>query len=68
MSGQSSNLIMDLRPGERLAFNGMVSVELIQKSGRVARLRVVAPREVSVKKEGKELDSTSRDVVPSMNK
>lgn len=28
-----------------------VTIELVQKSGRVARLRVVAPREVKVKKE-----------------
>lgn len=68
MSGPASNLIIDMRPGERLALNELVSIELIQKSGRVARLRVVAPREVQVKKEGKVVAETSPDVVASMNK
>ena len=51
MSAATSNLTIDIRPGERLVLAGLVSVELVQKSGRVARLRVVAPREVEIKKE-----------------
>lgn len=50
MSAARSNLIIDMRPGERLVLHDMVTIELVQKSGRVARLRVIAPRDVSVKK------------------
>lgn len=51
VDGLPSNLIIDIRPGERLMLNELVSIELIQKSGRIARLRVIAPREVKVKKQ-----------------
>lgn len=51
VSDRLSNLIIDMRPGERLMLHDLVTIELVQKSGRVARLRVVAPREVKVKKE-----------------
>jgi len=43
-------LMLDVRPGEYLLLGGNVRVELVQKSGRVARLRVIAPRDVSVEK------------------
>ena len=47
---QLSSLIIDVRPGETLALSGIVTVELIQKSGQLARLRVTAPREVKIEK------------------
>jgi sRNA-binding carbon storage regulator CsrA len=46
-----TSLVVDMRPGERLTLSKLVTVELVQKSGRSARLRVVAPREVEIKKE-----------------
>lgn len=47
---EPSNMIFDLRPGERLSASGPVLVELVHKSGRSARLRVQVPREVRITK------------------
>ena len=49
----ASNLTIDVRPGDRLKISSgqEVSIELIQKSGQLARLRVTAPREVKIEKE-----------------
>ncbi len=46
-----SNLIIDVRPGERLAMSGSVTVELLHKSGQLARLRVIAPVDVEITKQ-----------------
>lgn len=46
-----TSMIVDVRPGDRLDLQGgLVTVELVQKSGQLARLRVTAPREVKIKK------------------
>lgn len=50
-SSKLSSLIIDVRPGERLALSDAVTVELVQKSGQLARLRVTAPREVKIEKQ-----------------
>jgi hypothetical protein len=42
------SLTLDVRPGECLDIAG-VRVEVVHKSGRVARLRVTAPREMAIK-------------------
>ena len=49
-----SSLIVDVKPGERISFPeaDRVSVELLHKSGKAARLRVTAPRDVLIKREG----------------
>lgn len=45
-------LVLDIRPGECLSLDGArITVELLHKSGQMARLRVVAPREVTIEKE-----------------
>ena len=44
-----SSLKVGLRPGEGLEI-GDVIVQLIQKSGQVARLRIVAPRDVKIQR------------------
>ena len=48
-----SSLIVDVKPGEKLTFPGAdhVCVEFIHKSGKSARLRVTAPREVKIARE-----------------
>lgn len=46
-----STLTIDVRLGERLAVSGMAIVELVHKSGQVARLRVTAPRDVKIIRE-----------------
>jgi sRNA-binding carbon storage regulator CsrA len=48
---QLSTLNIDVRLGDRLSFSGMATVELLHKSGQVARLRVTAPRDVRVTRE-----------------
>jgi len=45
-----SSVIIDVRLGECLALSDDVTVELVQKSGQLARLRVTAPREVKIEK------------------
>ena len=55
---------MDVRPGEQLMLSGGVSIELLQKSGQLARLRVVAPIDIRIEKR----QSKSSETVPSMTK
>lgn len=47
-----SHLFIDVRPGDRLAIVGdsRVDVELVHKSGQLARLRITAPRNVRIVK------------------
>ena len=48
---QRSSMMLDLSAGvDRLVIGDVVQVELVRKSGSVARLRVVAPREIAIKK------------------
>ena len=51
MTIETSSLTVDVRPGEGLTLSSGVAIELIQKSGQLARLRVTAPREVKIEKE-----------------
>lgn len=45
-------LVLDMRPGESLNLDGArIRVELMHKSGQIARLRVVAPDDVKIEKE-----------------
>lgn len=45
-------LVLDMRPGETLNLDGdRIKVELLHKSGQLARLRVVAPADVKIEKE-----------------
>lgn len=59
----TSSLVIDVRPGERLVVAGGVTVELVQKSGQLARLRVTAPRDVKIERKQAVRDA---HVVPSM--
>ena len=45
-----STLTVDVTVGDQLVIGGSVVVELLQKSGRNARLRLVAPREVEIRR------------------
>jgi hypothetical protein len=60
---KNSSLIIEVRPGDSLEIHGgVVTVELVHKSGQLARLRVTAPREVQIKK----VTAKHDDAVPSM--
>lgn len=51
-------LVLDIKPGDRVLIGGnLVTIELLQKSGQLARLQVRAPAEVSVKKDSLALRS-----------
>lgn len=52
-----TNLVIDVRAGECLDLGGVVQVELVQKSGQLARLRVTAPREIRIDKKSPPQDS-----------
>ncbi len=46
---QRGQVCMDLHPGERLLLGDTgVEIEIVHKSGKAARLRVVAPRSVRI--------------------
>jgi sRNA-binding carbon storage regulator CsrA len=48
----TTNMTLDVSSGvDCIVIGGVVRVELVKKSGSTARLRVVAPREVVIKKE-----------------
>lgn len=50
-----SRLLIDLVPGQTIKLHGAIetaTVELVHKSGRVARLKVVAPDTVRIVKYG----------------
>jgi len=52
MAASISRLTIDVRPGEQLLLDGKrIVVELLDKSGKLARLRVTAPRDVEIKRE-----------------
>ena len=53
---------LDLRPGDRVSLAGDVEVELEHKSGRMARLKITAPRDVRIAK----VESDRDNLVPSM--
>lgn len=62
MSDPVSQLTLEMHPGEQVMLDGgRISVELIAKSGKVARLRVTAPREMSIEREGSGQPRTMRD-------
>lgn len=45
-----SALTLDIKPGDVIAIDlGKIKVELIHKSGKLARLRFVAPKETEIK-------------------
>ena len=53
---KQSHLIVDVRPGDLLSISSgqNVSIELVKKSGQLARLRVSAPGDVAIERIGKE--------------
>lgn len=53
MGARPTSMTVDVRDGEVLSLQGgLVTIELLHKSGRIARLRVIAPPEIAVKKMG----------------
>lgn len=49
---EQTTLTIDVRQGERLSLDGgRVLIELVRKSGQLARLKVSAPKEVAIKKD-----------------
>lgn len=62
MTTSRSSLVVDVRAGGALELSNGVTIELLQKSGQFARLRVIAPRSVGIERR----DQDPRDCVPSM--
>lgn len=59
-----SSLTLDVRPGECITIAGQqISIELVQKSGQLARLKVTAPRHVKIEKGG-QLRSKHGEMTP----
>jgi hypothetical protein len=66
-SNRPTSMIVDVRPGESLELQGgLVTVELLHKSGQLARLRVTAPPEVSIRKQTEPHGAGDARTVPSM--
>ena len=63
----TSCLTLDLKAGESVQLDGgQVVVELLQKSGRTARLRVVAPRQMLIEKTPSTSESNGAALAPCM--
>ncbi len=62
MSERKSSLVIDLQPGDALLLAG-ATVHLVHKSGRAARVRVIAPVDLKIEKR-RECDLA--EVVPRM--
>lgn len=46
-----SGLVMDVRQGEAITIGHSIKITILQKSGRITRIRVGAPLDVKVSKE-----------------
>lgn len=61
---EPSQLTIDVRPGEHLLLDGRrIVVELLAKSGKVAKLRVTAPRDVKIEREEANAARAMRDSI-----
>jgi sRNA-binding carbon storage regulator CsrA len=48
---ETGTLILDIRMGEVLSLDGgRIMIELIEKSGKLAKLRITAPKSISITK------------------
>ena len=53
MVDHQTRLMMDIRAGERVVLDGRrITINLLDKSGKVARLQICAPRDVSIEHVG----------------
>lgn len=46
-----SGLVMDMRQGEALTLGHNIKIQFMEKSGRVTRVKIVAPLDVKIKKD-----------------
>lgn len=65
MSCDLSSLIMDIQPGEYLQLGDSIRVELVQKSGRKARLKVLAEKSVAIRK-GDDAEDTAKQLLQKL--
>lgn len=63
----TSRVLVDLHPGDTIDFVGaqIISVQVVAKSGRAARLCIVAPRDVKIERSGARASDTSMAGFPS---
>lgn len=59
--GKRSGLVLDVKLGEFLSIGDVAKVELVQKSGQAARLRITAPADVLVRLHKGEVASDELD-------
>lgn len=50
MDARPTSVTVEVRQGETLHLGGLVTIDVLEKSGRTARLRVTAPKDVTVEK------------------
>lgn len=55
-----SKLIIDVRMGETISLPGDVSLQILEKSGRIARLAFFAPKDALIKKVDKHVPSMAQ--------
>jgi pyruvate kinase len=64
MAEEVSQLTVDIRPGEQLSMaDGRIIVEILDKSGKLARLRVTAPMDMEIKRKKNDQPRAMRDIV-----
>lgn len=54
--GKKTGLVLDVKLGEFLSIGEFARVELVQKSGQAARLRITAPADVPVRLHKNDVD------------
>ena len=57
-----SKLMIDVRIGETISLPGDVSLQIIEKSGRIARLAFYAPKDALIKKVSKCVPSMAQSL------
>jgi hypothetical protein len=67
MAGRNTSTVWDVKAGDVLVLGpSRIQITLLQKSGRLARLRVVAPADLEINKSTEILESSASGSVPSM--
>jgi len=67
MAGRNTSTVWDVKAGDVLVLGpSRIQITLLQKSGRLARLRVVAPADLDIKKSTEIQEAGAADSVPSM--
>lgn len=61
-----SGLVMDMRQGDTVTLGHNIKIHVLEKSGRITRVRIAAPLDVRIRKESERVSEEDRQADPSM--